>query len=561
MQTEDVFCSLLLTGKTSNVAAVCAEVCKRLSLEQTRVDSAHMLTEICARQVLDLILLDADCLAADELSGLMQSLRQTVTPVLLLINGKDIEKVDVTLFDGVRDFCCNPLTPSILQAKISSMLKMRQILVHQQENIDWFAQHRANVEQERAVACNLFNSILRSGFLETSVVKSVISPNSLCIGDMLLVSRTPNDYLHLLVGDFSGRGISTSITAAPVAEVFYGMTAKGFDLEEIACEINQKLVKILTSELFLAAALVALQPDNKALHVINCGLPALFLIDRAISGLQTLPSNNLPLGIEYVSDLQSQTLEISANHYLYLYTDAVIELENKAGEPFGTDRLKTCLCQEKASAFDYLKNSLYQHSTDEIALQNMTYVELYCDIESIPWQSASNSVVKQSVEALPWKAMMEFDIKALRRLNPVPMMLNLLREVQGLEEHQQNIFLIVTELFANALDHGVLQLDSAIKASPEGFIRFYELKEKRLEVLDAGFVRVFFDHKPTVSGGQLIIKVRDSGKGFDFAEVECSLSSNLAYSGRGLSLLRSLCSQLTYHGQGNQVTAIYNWNR
>lgn len=561
MPFKDVYFSLLITEKTSDVAVVCAAACKTLRVKQQLVSSVDVLNEISAEQPIDLILLDADYLTSDELNDLIQSLRQTVTPVLLLMDGKDIEKIDLAYFDGIRDFCCKPLVLPILQAKISGMLKIRQALLQQQENLCWLDQFRANVEQERAVACNLFNTILCNDFLENSAVKSVLSENSLCIGDMVLVSRTPNDYLHVLVGDFSGKGISASITAGPVAEVFYGMTAKGFDIEEIAIEINRKLEKILTLELFLATALVCLQPDKRALEVINCGFPDLILVNRETHQCKSISSTNLPLGIERSPSLHPQTMEVTARHYLYLLTDAVIELENEDGEPFGAEMLKTAICEGTASVFDRLQESLQQHCADETALKNLTYVELCCDIESVPWKSNDDKMAKQKVEALPWKTMMEFDIKTLREINPVPIMLNVLMEVQDLQDHQQKIFLIVTELFANALDHGVLKLDSSIKASPEGFMRFYDLREKLLHALDTGFVRVFFEHQPTATGGRLIIKVRDSGNGFSFADVEAGLNDNQSFSGRGIGLLKSLCSQLTYHGPGNRVTAIYDWNR
>jgi two-component sensor histidine kinase len=50
-------------------------------------------------------------------------------------------------------------------------------------------------------------------------------------------------------------------------------------------------------------------------------------------------------------------------------------------------------------------------------------------------------------------------------------------EIQGLIEHRESIFLIVTELFANALEHGLLGLDSKMKQSADGFM--YSLTQQK----------------------------------------------------------------------------------
>ena len=190
---------------------------------------------------------------------------------------------------------------------------------------------------------------------------------------------------------------------------------------------------------------------------------------------------------------------------------------------------------------------------------DISFVELICDVDDAPWRPANPDKATRSIQALRWKTAMEFDIDALRLLNPVPVIVNALMELQGLQEHRQAIFLIISELFTNALEHGVLELDSAIKATPEGFMRYYEAKEMRMQIVQAGRIRLLFQHEPTEKGGRLTIKVVDSGSGFDWRARQQDLAENTGFCGRGLKLLDSLCSRLTYHGRGNRVTAVYDW--
>jgi anti-sigma regulatory factor (Ser/Thr protein kinase) len=57
----------------------------------------------------------------------------------------------------------------------------------------------------------------------------------------------------------------------------------------------------------------------------------------------------------------------------------------------------------------------------------------------------------------------------------------------------------------------------------------------------------------------LIIRVEDSGPGFDFGAPLPELPVNTATHGRGLLLVRSLCKEVVFHGKGNAVDAIFEW--
>jgi two-component system, HptB-dependent secretion and biofilm response regulator len=59
---------------------------------------------------------------------------------------------------------------------------------------------------------------------------------------------------RVLVGDLTGHGLVASIGTVPIAEVFYGITDKGFSIPELIAEINDKTRRILPIGRFLAAA-------------------------------------------------------------------------------------------------------------------------------------------------------------------------------------------------------------------------------------------------------------------------------------------------------------------
>ena len=159
-----------------------------------------------------------------------------------------------------------------------------------------------------------------------------------------------------------------------------------------------------------------------------------------------------------------------------------------------------------------------------------------------------------------WKLSLRFDSPRLRATNPVPVLANYLMEMEALDNERQALFTVLTELYSNALDHGVLALDSALKNDPAGFEKYSKIRESRLSRLDSGFV--LFDLTAEQRGDQrsILLRVEDSGEGFDFTNLASSASVENALSGRGLILIRELCESLEFAGQGNIAIARFSWH-
>jgi len=161
--------------------------------------------------------------------------------------------------------------------------------------------------------------------------------------------------------------------------------------------------------------------------------------------------------------------------------------------------------------------------------------------------------------ASDWRFSLEVSAATLRGADPLPGCLQMVMDLQGIHEHRERLYLILSELFSNALDHGLLRLDSAIKSTPGGFAEYYAARERALGELTEGRIRLNVRHVPTAKGGRLSVLVEDSGPGFRDTGVAVSLADNTQPGGRGLAMLRSLCKEVIFHGGGNHVEAIYEW--
>ncbi len=119
--------------------------------------------------------------------------------------------------------------------------------------------------------------------------------------------------------------------------------------------------------------------------------------------------------------------------------------------------------------------------------------------------------------------------------------------------------MILTELFNNALDHGILQLDSSIKQGPDGFENFIRLREEGLRALDSGSIEIGIEKVQIDGRDGIRIHMIDSGIGFDYSAFQDATAREIAQGqhGRGIALIKSMAYRLEYAGAGNEVTVYY----
>jgi hypothetical protein len=116
---------------------------------------------------------------------------------------------------------------------------------------------------------------------------------------------------------------------------------------------------------------------------------------------------------------------------------------------------------------------------------------------------------------------------------------------------RQRAFTVFAELISNALDHGILDLDSALKNDVVGFAEYFALKEERLTNITVDdTLEMSFTYIP--SSQKMMFSIVDSGSGYAF-----ETSNNMqdgALSGRGLPLIKQLCKQVDVQAPGNSTS-------
>ena len=486
-------------------------------------------------------------------------------PIIFLTSLTEADELARCVEAGGDDFLSKPYNKVILKAKLNAMDRMREMHRTMQLQRDEITRHHAHLVQEQEAAKAVFDNVAHTGNLNLPFIKALISPLAIFNGDVLLASRNPADELYVLLGDFTGHGLTAAIGTMPLAEIFYGMTQKGFLPGEILREANRKLQGMLPKGYFCCAMLLAFNFHKGTVEFWNGGLPQGVLLRDGQKSLVHLDSKHLPLGIvgDERFDATTQVVEMVPGDRLVMCTDGIIEARDEQGNHFGFEAFNRIVADAdpQVGIFARLKDAVYRHIGSSGREDDITLVEItMVSPEDLPLPTN-----KQAVESLTgseeWCLTYELRPRSLRAANPLPLLQHVLMEVPQLRSHAGSIYTVLAELYSNALEHGVLGLDSSLKSSANGFADYYRARELALDDLQ-GYVR--FDFRCEIEGarGSLIINVEDSGPGFDFRSrlSELEHTSALAYYGRGVRLLRSLCQSIEYRGKGNEVEVVFAWS-
>jgi len=381
-----------------------------------------------------------------------------------------------------------------------------------------------------------------------------------------LAAVKPSGGLNILFGDFTGHGLGAALGALPLSEIFYAMTTKNYGIEKICEEINQKLKQQLPVGMFLAACVLELELANNVIKVWNGAIPGAYII-RNSEELIKLTSTHLPFGILSPTEFSSEVaiLELDDGDRIVLSTDGILEAENTSGEMYGTKRFEENLLalstkqignnkEQNITLMEDMMGSVDEFTRDQKANDDITLAVIDCDFDYI--NKLSTDIVQDNkIIDSNWEFNFLIHYDTLKKYDPLPTLNQILTSVMGKRDQQTKLNMILSEMFCNSLDHGLLKLDSSLKSSPQGFMDFYEQKTTRLEGLKKGYIRISLSNITIETGSRLTIIFEDSGQGFDVSKLEKinKMDTNEGYCGRGYPLIKNYCESVSYNDIGNQI--------
>jgi len=477
-------------------------------------------------------------------------------PIIFLTALSDDASLAKCLSIGGDDFLSKPINEQVLQAKIKAHSRIKDLNEQLNEQNAKLTKMHQLTEHEHKIAKTVFEGALAASKLDDPNIRHYISPAATFNGDLLLAAYSPSGGLYTLMADFTGHGLPAAIGAVPLSQVFFDATEQGVSVSSIARDLNRSLEKFLPDDMFAAAAIAELNAEGTRVTLWMGGMPDAILTDHKGRLKQKIQSAHMPLGIleDHEFEREPFILEVETNDRLYVYTDGIPEALNCNGVMYGEERLLQHFSSSKPNAFNELINDVIDYTGHKGQIDDITLLELTC--RPVQSDQVNPAPTFDAAHTLPWQFRMTLTAKELcQGHSPVGQLTDMVGNAPGIEAHKDYLHTILTELFANALEHGILKLDSDLKRTEQGYLDYYQQRAHKLRSLNQGELEINIRFYVNDHTGYLMIQLDDSGPGFDINSRNAS-GDNDSF-GRGIELIESLCDSVTYSQNGTRVEVTY----
>lgn len=491
--------------------------------------------------------------------AVMRALRQLQQqsgwrPILMVSAFSSADEQVAALRAGCDDFMAKPINAAVLAAKIGAFARIFDLQEQLASQNRILLQLQAEREDEARVAEQLMKRLVLRAELDRKVLQHFVRATAQLSGDLILATSSTVGDRYVMLADATGHGLPAALTQIPLSQTFYEMAARGFSPVSIVAEMNRHHRQYAPVYRSVAAFVAVHRVREQTLEVWNGGMPEALMVDAGGRVIRRFRSQNLPLGID--SDMNyyrdSEVVAVAEGHHLVLCSDGVLEAENELGDWFGCHGVEDAL--QAAGGPEHfgaaVEQALDRHLAGHRAHDDLSCLILDCSPcasdMALPGSSGEQLMAAGNQQ---WQLELSLGAGRLRQFDLVPSLIAWLRELGLADGDVARLSLVLGELATNAIDHGLLGLDSTLKNGPDGWERYATLREQRLDELASGSLTIKVAQHGL--GEPLLVQLQDSGSGFSWQEQQGGGAER--YHGRGLQLVSALSQRLEYRGAGNEV--------
>lgn len=473
-------------------------------------------------------------------------------PVIFLTALEDDKALSKCLESGGDDFLSKPYNDAVLKSKISAHIRIRELNKDITEKNNELILHNSRWEREQNIVAHIFNTAMEHNLSDCDNLRSHIAPASTFNGDILLSAPSPAGGLYVFLGDFTGHGLGASIGTLPIAHSFDQLASRHLSVGEIAFEFNKMLATMLPDYMFCCASIIELNPQGDSLQIWGGGLPDAYVINKDGSIKETLPSGNMPLGVEKDETKFNKGFEVRRlleGERVIFFTDGIIEAESPEGEFFEEERLLACFKAGISDTIGSIIHSLNEFCLDAEQRDDITLFEVSAGPVVINHKEAALNQLEH-YDGILWRMSCKLEPEDIKRGNPVEEIMSILGAQTLMRANKDVIGLLLAEMYSNALEHGILELSSDLKKTEDGFMTYYQQREDRLAKLKNALIQINFR---LIKNDELILRIKmsDSGAGFDYTQAKKSTNEDTF--GRGVGLIYRVCKRVEYLDGGSTI--------
>jgi CheY-like chemotaxis protein len=513
----------------------------------------------------DLILMDVVMPELDgiEATAKIKSLSaERWIPIIMLTASLRIEDIKKGVEAGADDYLGKPFNWIVLseKLKIFNRIKMMQdkILV----TVGELEKYKGEKERENRFAERVMSNHLQQIDSKYEKIRHCVIPSGDLSGDVVTAMHSPTGNLYVLLADGMGHGLPAGLCVSFIVDIFHAMTKKGFPIGRIVEDMNQKLLHSIPYGYFVAAAVTCINYSEKTIEIWNGGLPAPLFITPDGSSIQAFSSLHPPLGVLKGEEFSSETEKYGWNEGggLYLFSDGYFQVTDSDRVQFTEKDLEKTLIEIPAGErFNFLRSKALILKNQYSKQDDISLIEVLCDnhLDPLLFKKSLPSVNNKNFEHFSFRIHLEATV--LKKISIIPCIYQMLFEASLEKEKIDQFIIILTELYLNALEHGLLKLDSKIKSNKDGFSKYQRLRQIRINDLKSGFIDIEITTERI--NGLFFMKLVMTNNGDEFSPDDFLNSPEDASSenkhGRGIRLVKALAERLAYFDHGKRVEVSY----
>ncbi len=467
-------------------------------------------------------------------------------PMVMLTGDEKSRILRESLDAGLVEFLTKPVTPDELRLRVRSLVEL--ISLHKN-----LALAKSENDEEMLITKHILHRLVEPGLraMPDHIHMETLQTERINGDACTYQQGLPGIHFGLLC-DATGHGLAAGVSTIPAIQAFRGMVSRDIPLETIYREINAKLRKMLPSGRFVCLLLVRLDVHNGTLSLLNAGLPeAIFMNPKG--KIRRFASRNLPAGVlDQVEEPVVEEVAVSGGERLLTFTDGIQEI-------LGTEDAYRVLTQGLGETPFNVHRFLIQESLNLGISTNEQHDDVSWALWEVPPRAPAApprmdklQPVALAHQSSPFAFELCFDPRQHPLREVLPDCLRLFSSRGVPSAMNQLLAMTLTEATTNALDHGLLHLDSALKQ--QGFEAYDAVRKERLASHESGTLTLRFRlyREPQGAITALGIEVEDSGPGFDWRAWEQAGAADAHQaSGRGLMIIRSVASEMSFNECGN----------
>lgn len=187
-------------------------------------------------------------------------------------------------------------------------------------------------------------------------------------GDYYDYLKVDDDRYGIAIGDVCGKGVAASLIMAMCRANLRGRTFENLSPASVLHEVNRMIFPDIKEDLFVSLLYLILERGSNEVTLARAGHEPPILYRKATGTLELIEPPGLAAGIDegpvFKRSVKDHRFQMESGDILLLYTDGIIESENRNGDEYGIERLSQAVETYSKSSSEDLVNSITREITE-----------------------------------------------------------------------------------------------------------------------------------------------------------------------------------------------------